>query len=460
MKTLHRYLLKEVLATLALTVCIFTAVLLMGNAMKEVLALVVKGQASLWGVTKAFALLVPFVVSFSLPMGLLTAMLLVFGRFSADQELIAARAGGISLVSLVIPVILFSILISGFSAWINLQIAPQCRTAYKELVYNMAKTNPAALLTENTFVTEVPDHVIYIDQLDQNKTDPNQWTMQNILLNRIENGELIQRTRAARGEVGYDEKTKQFMFRLFDAQVDVRADKLSTIFGGTDQTGTPNETNSTSTEEASPEWMPMAGGELMLPIALTDMEKRIFKPKLSYLTFRQLRRELKRHGEVINVDSNGSVALAHYAARTPPDAGLELALLRKGETVGRARFNGQSTSTHLVLEILDGDIQTGDHFAMDRTPLKVQLHRQVSFSFAAIGFTLVSIPLGIRAHRRETTAGVAMALILILLYYGFVILGQALENKPYLFPHYIVWIPVFLFQAIGGFLLWRANRGV
>ena len=459
MKTLHRYLLKEVLATLALTVGIFTAVLMMGNAMKEVLALVVKGQASLWGVTQAFTLLVPFVVSFSLPMGLLTAMLLVFGRFSADNELTAARAGGISLVSLTTPVIFLSILISGLSAWINLQIAPQCRTAYKELVYNLAKTNPGALLTENTFVTEVPDHVIYIDRLDQNKTDPSQWTMQNILLNRIENGELIQRTRAARGEVGYDAKTKQFTFRLFEAQVDVRADKLSTIFGGTDQTEEPNGPNSTSNDEVSPEWMPMAGGEIILPIAITDLEKRLFKPKLSYLTFGQLKRELKRHGEVINVDSNGSVALAHYATQSPPETGLELNLLRKGEAVGRARFNGQSTPAHLVLEILEGDIQTGDHFAMDRTPLKVQLHRQVSFSFAAIGFTLISIPLGIRAHRRETTAGVAMALVLILLYYAFVILGQALENKPYLFPHYIVWIPVFLFQAIGGLLLWRANRG-
>ena len=72
-------------------------VLLMGNAMKEVLTLVVKGQASLVGLVKAFALLIPFVISFSLPMGLLTTMLLVFGRFSADQELIAARAGGVPI---------------------------------------------------------------------------------------------------------------------------------------------------------------------------------------------------------------------------------------------------------------------------------------------------------------------------------------------------------------------------
>ena len=85
MKTLHRYLLSQVLATLVLTVGIFTAVLMMGNAMKEVLALVVKGQASLWGVTKAFALLVPFVISFSLPMGLLTACLLYTSPSPRDR---------------------------------------------------------------------------------------------------------------------------------------------------------------------------------------------------------------------------------------------------------------------------------------------------------------------------------------------------------------------------------------
>ena len=449
MKTLHWYLLKQVMATLVLTVGVFTAVLLMGNAMKEVLALVVKGQASLIGIVKAFGLLIPFVISFSLPMGLLTAMLLVFGRFSADQELTAARAGGVSLISLVTPILLLSVGLSGLSALINMKIAPECRASYKALIYDLAISNPATLLSENTFVTEVPGHVIYIGKLDKDPEQPHKWTMRNILLNRVEDGELIQRTRSAHGEVEYLATEKRYIFRLFKAQVNIRSDKLSSVFGG----------ESVESDPETPEWMPMAGGEIVLPIELATMEQRIFKPKLKYLTFGKLRRELKQHGEIINVNNENKIALIHYSTIQSPATGLELAVTRKGTEIGRARTTGPTSPSHLAVGILSGDIQVGDRVELDRTPLKVQLHRQVSFSFAAIGFTLISIPLGIRAHRRETTAGLAMALVLILIYYSFVILGQALVDKPHLYPHYIVWIPVFLFQAIGSWMLWRTNQG-
>src|SRR5687768_4715624 len=160
-----------------MTVAVFTFVLLLGNVLKEILGLLVNRQATLLMVGQAIGLLIPYVLVFALPMGMLTATLLTFGRFSADHELTAVRASGVSLLSLVSPILMLSVLLCGVCAIVNLELAPKCRLAYKQLLYKSAFDRIDLLLPERTFIKQF-------------SSDPASRTLYTIFFGRVRGNEV------------------------------------------------------------------------------------------------------------------------------------------------------------------------------------------------------------------------------------------------------------------------------
>jgi lipopolysaccharide export system permease protein len=389
MKTLQHYLLRQVLMTLVMTVVVFAFVLLLGNLLKEILGLLISRQATPWLILEAIGLLMPYVLVYALPMGLLTATLLVFGRFSADQELTAARANGISLISLILPVLLLGLLLSVFCAWLNLEAAPRCRQNYKKILYTMGAKRMASMLVEGRFVV-IGDYVLYVGRIHGDD-------LEEIIVSQLnKEGRRELYVHAPRGRKTIDPQSQQVSLQLFD------------YWGAFLQNG---------------QWIPSPGELYEFSVDLQSLTSRSRnKVDLDEMTFHQLLAEIQELKKI-------SLDTAPLPVPVPTPDGAP----------------GKKARTADSLQLLLGKAQ-------------VYLNRQMAFSFACFAFSLIGIPLAVGAHRRETSVGVAIALILVLIYYGFIITGKMLDNRPELTPHLILWIPNFLFQTVGGYLLWRVNR--
>jgi lipopolysaccharide export system permease protein len=386
-KTLHTYLARQISASLIMTVAVFTFVLLLGNVLKEVLPLLIGGKVSITTFGSALGLLVPFVWVFSLPMGMLTATLLIFGRFSADQELTAMRASGVSLVSLVTPIILLSLALCGISAWINMDLGPRSRLAFKDLLFNLRVELSSAQLPEARFIRDFPGYIFYVGK---NRGG----NLQDVLVFMLRHEtNVVQTWRAPRGTLQVDAPNQKILLSLFDGRVvTLGEDRPAGI---------------------------MSFDELPLELDMSQQKSR--KAKLSEMSFRQLGQELER------IEKGLTLAV--------PLTGMD------AEELNDVREEFQKQKEDLA------------------TPIRFQMHRQVAFSFACFGFALVGIPLGIRVHRRETNVGIAIALILVAVYYSMILLASAVDDKPEWVPHILVWIPNFLFQIAGSVMLWKANKG-
>ena len=155
LKLLTRYILREHIGPLVFALSSLTALLLLQQVAKQFGNLVGKGLG--WGVIgEFFVLSVPFIVAMTMPMAVLVAVLYAFSRLTAENEVTALRANGISVMRLVRPAIIGGAVLGLVMLAFNDQVLPRSNHRLRTLQTDIARKKPTFALREQVINEVMP----------------------------------------------------------------------------------------------------------------------------------------------------------------------------------------------------------------------------------------------------------------------------------------------------------------
>ena len=164
---LARYLLLQLTGPFLFGLSLFSGVLLLDKLFDVVDLLVNKG-VSLFLSVRIFALFLPTVLSLSVPMSLLLACLLAFGRLSEDNEVTALRASGVSFIQILGPPLALAAVLSDFLIPFNTRWAPRSMSGFRSLYHEIAQQDPLVKIEPGQF-TAIRNIRLFAAQVDRNQ---------------------------------------------------------------------------------------------------------------------------------------------------------------------------------------------------------------------------------------------------------------------------------------------------
>lgn len=169
-KTLFLYICREIAVPFLLGMATFTSVLLMGRFLQLADLVVARGML-FSDILRMILYLLPFFSMVTIPMAFLLALLLAFGRLSADSEITAMKASGMGLYSLLPPVLSCALVAYLATTFITVYALPWGNTSFKKLLLDVVETRATLNLKERIFNDDYPGLVLYVDRYeDDNKT--------------------------------------------------------------------------------------------------------------------------------------------------------------------------------------------------------------------------------------------------------------------------------------------------
>lgn len=210
MKLINRYIIRNLLAALLLAMGVLAFVMLATHFFRA-FSLMANGVPPSV-LFKMMGLLLPDVLRYVLPLSMLFATVMVFSRMSADDEIVALKASGVSIWQIVAPGLVLSIILSAIGVWIGLYVSPEFRFASEKLRWQAVSTSPLALIEPGRMTKISKTTSIRVGSRDDH------GLLHDVHLMEIDKaGKVLKDITAARGliEVASEERQLQLILEDF-----------------------------------------------------------------------------------------------------------------------------------------------------------------------------------------------------------------------------------------------------
>ncbi|MDH5716142.1 MAG: LptF/LptG family permease [Spirochaetia bacterium] len=395
-RILNRYLLRSFITPFLTGVLFFTFIHLLFYLKEAIKAAVEKGIPF----NLIFDLLINstgWTISITIPMSILFAVIISISGLNADTEITAMRAGGVSYYKIFNPLLYFGLLITILLIWFNFEINPNCFSKMRTAMSNIYQYDPIAILEKGQFTTldktEKLERHVYIEDIEKNKDNE---ILKNIQIRTTEKGndKIYRLTQLIIARKGIKIQKKD------ESKENIRALRLYEGY-----------------------------------IFLRDKESQTFQ-------------RIDFHKG--SIDINIYELPAEYNEDNNDIQNLQSK--KYNELISIIQLDKEKD---IKMNVENKKIKKNDKSQVRKA--KLELHKRIALSFAALTFIYLGFPIGITNKRSGKGIGLGISIVFIFLYYILFLGADSIIEKFEFIPTFVAAWSANIFNIIIGFFFYR-NR--
>lgn len=346
----------------------------------------------------------PLIMSYTAPMAILVGIVMTFGRFAHDNEILALKTSGLTFFSIMRMPVFLTLLFSVFLIYFNNYILPESNHRLRNLMMDVSRKRPAIRLPEGVFSDDFPGYTVYIGRKDERHSklfDITIYDKRNNLMMTAPDGELkdleeqnIVQFTLYNGELHQLIDNSKYQRTKFAKQIvnmEVNTDLIKKERTYRDQ----NELN------------------------IDGLKKKVSETK----------KELQQiHSEIAEIGINA----------------LELYLQGERVNLGEERFK------------IEKRLQAIKSKSRKISRYLIELNKKFSLAVACLLFVLVGAPLGY-ISKKGGIAGILIGVLLFSLFYILILAGEEFADRRGFSPFWAMWLPNLLLFISGCYALFVAE---